>query len=188
MARKRIATDTPAPIAEPVLLTADETAPDSLLDEASETAITDAQAPVDASQESAGDTMESDELPDAPVDPRLAKIQEMETRRAILTEELSAIQRERHALQQREAELGREIDLLTGRIDPLLKQESEADGILAYIRKQNEVREQKALRVQSLLTAGVDPSELRKPMSAIDAALARNRKRGGQRPDYPKVG
>lgn len=188
MARKKLTDATPAPTAEPVLLNPEESeAPESLLDAASsEEPETLSEAPVDDSQETAADDATGDA--DEPLTPRQAKLAELEAEHASLLEEFTAIQRQRFELQQREAEIGRKMDRLTRAMTPLQKQESEADAIQAYIKRQNEVRLEKAQRVQSLLQVGVDPSEIRRPMSQIDAALARNRKRGGNRPEYPKVG
>lgn len=123
--------------------------------------------------------------PVSPEEERAEYLADLEEHRAFLQSELAGVQRERFALQQKEAELTRQIDAITLKLETEAPPPNTMETIQQYIERQKQVREERALRKRQLLTAGVDSSELRSMNAPVDQQLSQRRKT--DRPNVAKA-
>lgn len=116
-----------------------------------------------------------------------AQIAALGAKRDELSQSLEAVNAERDNLRRRADSLTREIDQLTVQLEALAPKQKTTHAILAYIHKQQEIRVARAERLNALMQAGVDASELISTVAPIDAAMASRRRRGTARPQYPRM-
>jgi hypothetical protein len=109
----------------------------------------------------------------------------LQAQRDALQAELEDVQRQRFDLQAREADLLGRIDGVDAEMASIIPPPSLADNISTYQRRQNELRETRVRQTDAMVQAGFVSTQ--KPISALDAALSRGRKRGTNRPEYPKT-
>jgi hypothetical protein len=103
---------------------------------------------------------------------------------ASLQAQLEDVQRQKFDLQAREADLLSRIDEINAGLAKTEPPPTLADNIQTYQQSQRDIRERQARQTQAMIDAGFVTAQ--KPLSPLDAALARGRKRGTNRPEYPK--
>lgn len=113
------------------------------------------------------------------------RLEFLKEHRAFLQEQLTEVERQRVRLQQAEAQLAKDLDEITQQIEAEAPPETAMDNIQAYIQRQQEVREERALRKRQLLEAGVSPVEIRSMEAPVDQRLSARRK--SDRPTVARV-